>query len=152
MSAQRHSFALSSLCSAWAGAWNQHDADALARLVCTDVEFVTVAGVWLRGIDEFTKHHDEIHRFQMKESSWANVAQQYRQLGEDLILAHVEWIIVGDRDADGAPRPPRRGIFTWLAVAAPSAWFIQAAHNTNLRDGLRYRSSVKEILAEEIMS
>jgi uncharacterized protein (TIGR02246 family) len=150
MSAQRHAIALSSICTAWAGAWNQHSIDALARLVCPDVDFVTVAGVWLRGVDEFRKHHAEIHRSQMKESTWTNVAQQFRQLSEDLFLAHLEWTIVGDRDLYGAPRPPRLGIFTWLAVAGPSTWTIQAAHNTNLRDGLRHRSATKPFSAREM--
>jgi uncharacterized protein (TIGR02246 family) len=98
MSDQRHALALSSICAAWAGAWNQHSVDALARLVCPDVDFVTVAGVWLRGVDEFKRHHAEIHRSQMKDSNWSNVAQQFRQLSEDLFLAHLEWTIVGDRE------------------------------------------------------
>lgn len=152
MSAQCHSSAFSSICAAWARAWNQHHVDGLAKLVCPNVEFVTVAGVWLRGVDEFKKHHAEIHRSQMKESTWTNVAQQFRQLGENLFLAHLEWTIVGDRDPDGAPRPPRLGIFTWLAVAGPSAWTIQAAHNTNLRDGLLHRSGAKQSSAREMKS
>jgi len=57
MPVQGYPFALTSICQAWADAWNQHDVDALARLVSPDVEFVNVAGIWLRGFDEFKQHH-----------------------------------------------------------------------------------------------
>jgi uncharacterized protein (TIGR02246 family) len=148
MPAQGCPLALTSICAAWADAWNQHDVDALARLVCPDVEFVNVAGVWLSGFDEFKQHHAEIHRFQMKESTWTNIAHQFRQLTDDLCLVHLEWTIAGDRDPDGAPRRPRLGIFTWLIVARASDWRIEAAHNTNLREGICHRqgkaSKIKE--------
>src|SRR5258708_9577220 len=114
MSAQGDPFTLTSICAAWADAWNQHDVDALARLVCPDVEFVNVAGVWLRGFGEFKQHHAKIHRFQMKQSAWTNIAHQFRQLSDDLCLVHLEWTIAGDRDADGTPRRRRLGIFTSL--------------------------------------
>jgi uncharacterized protein (TIGR02246 family) len=139
MLVQGYPFALTSICQAWADAWNQHDVDALARLVCPDVEFVNVAGVWLRGIDEFKQHHAEIHRFQMKESTWTNIGHQSHQLNDDLFLMHLEWAIAGDRDPDGTPRRPRLGIFTWLIVAGTSDWRIAAAHNTNLREGCSHR-------------
>jgi uncharacterized protein (TIGR02246 family) len=149
MPLQGYPFALASICAAWADAWNQHDVDALVRLVCPDVEFVNIAGVWLRGFDEFKQYHAEIHRFQMKESTWTNVAHQFRQLSDDLFLVHLEWTIAGDRDRDGAPRRPRLGIFTWLIVARASDWRIAAAHNTNLREGISHRQekagkSIKE--------
>ena len=139
MSAQGDPLDLTSICNAWAEAWNQHDVDALARLVCPDVEFVNVAGVWLRGFDEFKQHHAKIHRFQMKDSTWTNVAHQVRQLSDELSLMHLEWTIAGDRDPDGTPRRPRLGIFTWLIVARRSDWRIAAAHNSNLREGCSHR-------------
>ena len=134
-------FALTSICTAWADAWSRHDVDALARLVCQDVEFVTVAGLWLRGFDEFKQHHAEIHRSQMKESTWTNIAHQFRQLSDDLFLVHLEWTIAEDRDPDGTPRPPRLGIFTWLIAGGASHWRIAVAHNTNLRAGISHRQA-----------
>jgi uncharacterized protein (TIGR02246 family) len=143
-------FALTSICEAWADAWNRHDVDALARLVCPDVEFVNVAGVWLRGFDEFKQHHAKIHRFQMKQSTWTNVAHQVRQLNDDLFLMHLEWAIAGDRDPDGTPRRPRLGIFTWLIVAWVSDWRIAAAHNTNLGEGISHRQEkARKLIKEE---
>ena len=152
MSVQSYPFALTSICAAWANAWNQHDVDALARLVCPDVEFVNVAGAWLRGFDEFKQHHAKIHRFQMRQSTWTNVAHKFRQLSDDLFLVHLEWTIAGDRDSDGTPRPPRLGIFTWLIVARASDWRIAAAHNTDLRKGIFHRQAKAPKSIEEEQS
>jgi uncharacterized protein (TIGR02246 family) len=44
---------IDALIEAWARAWNAHDMQAAAALVHDDVDFVTVAGLWLRGRDEF---------------------------------------------------------------------------------------------------
>ncbi|WP_298368314.1 SgcJ/EcaC family oxidoreductase [uncultured Bradyrhizobium sp.] len=118
----------------WAIAWNRHDIDGLARLVDRDIDFVTVAGVWLRGADAFRRHHAEIHRLQMRDSAWRNVDQTARRLRDTLFLVHLRWAIEGDRDPDGKPRQPRRGIFTWLVEQpAEGGARIIAGQNTNLR-------------------
>jgi uncharacterized protein (TIGR02246 family) len=115
----------------WQDAWNHHDARALADLVAPEVDFVTVAGVWLQGQDEFLRHHRQLHDTQMRDSVWATAGALYRALGPGLRLAHVEWAITGDRDPDDRPRPPRRGHFTWVLQAGPR-WRILAGQNTNL--------------------
>lgn len=118
----------------WANAWNRHDIDGLARLVDRDIDFVTVAGVWLRGADAFRCHHADIHRLQMRDSVWRNIGQTARRLSDTLVLVHLRWAMEGDRDPDGRPRQPRRGIFTWLVEwPAEGAARIIAGQNTNLR-------------------
>jgi len=123
---------------AWQGAWNLHDADALAALVTPDVEFVTVAGLWLRGRQDFLVHHRLMHATQMRESTWTNIGATRRMLGGGHGLQHVEWRIEGDVDPDGTPRPPRRGIFTWVLQLHPSP-LILAGHNTNLAAHVSHR-------------
>jgi uncharacterized protein (TIGR02246 family) len=123
---------------AWQQAWNRHDADALAALVTTDVEFVTVAGLRLRGRPEFLDHHRLMHATQMRTSRWTNLATTLRPLPGGLALQHLEWDIEGDFDPDGSPRPPRRGIFTWVLQLQPAP-LILAGHNTNLAPALPHR-------------
>ena len=127
------------LAERWAEAWNAHDMEAAARLVTADVEFVTVAGRWLRGRGEFLAHHRQIHAMQMRDSRWTNLAIGARAIRNDLALVHLEWAIAGDRDPDGTPRQPREGLFTWLAAREGEAWRIAAAHNADLRTGVRHR-------------
>jgi len=131
------------LAEAWMAAWNAHDMDAAAELFAPDVEFVNVAGLWLRGREEFLDHHRRIHAMQMRNSRLAHLATSIRSIRDDLALIHLEWLMEGDRERDGAPRAaPRRGIFTWLAAREDDGvWRIIAAHNTNLSDHIRHRLS-----------
>ncbi len=123
---------------AWQGAWNRHDADALAALVTPDVEFVTVAGLWLRGRQEFLAHHRLMHATQMRDSLWTNIRATRRTLGGGHALQHLEWRIEGDFNPDGTRRAPRHGIFTWVLQLRPSP-LILAGHNTNDGSHLAHR-------------
>jgi uncharacterized protein (TIGR02246 family) len=127
------------LVETWAAAWNAHDMQSAAALVAADVDFVTVAGRWLKGRDEFLRHHRDIHRRQMRDTTWATLGYEVRRLHEDFALAHLEWAISGERDADGAPRAARSGIFTWVVASTRDARLITAAHNTNLRADTSHR-------------
>ena len=129
------------LVHAWADAWNAHDMEQARSLLTADVDFVTVAGLWLKGGEEFLAHHRGIHRTQMRESEWTNLQYQLRFMRADLCLVHLEWTIAGERDADGMPRHRRYGVFTWLTERHDDRWLIVAVHNTNLRAGLRHRLS-----------
>ena len=126
----------------WADAWNAHDADAMAELVAPDVDFVTVSGRWLRGAEEFREWHRRIHRQHLRDSRWINLQHRSRLLTTDLSVVHLEWTIEGERYPDGKPRPQRSGIFTWLIQRRDGGWFIAAAQNTNLGQGVTHRLSV----------
>jgi uncharacterized protein (TIGR02246 family) len=137
---------IGAVAGAWSDAWNAHDMDAAARLVAPDVDFVTVAGQWLKGVDEFLAHHRQIHRAHMSGSRWANLACAIQELHETLYLVHLEWVIVGDRDPAGTPRTaPRCGIFTWLILDHGGEWRIRAAHNTDLCSDVRRRLACGEV-------
>ena len=112
---------------------------AAARLVAPEVEFVTVAGLWLRGRAEFLGHHQNIHRAHLRESTWTTHGHDVRPLRADLELVHLEWTIAGERDTDGSIRPPRSGVFTWIVDYQGGAPLIAAAHNTDRRAHVRPR-------------
>jgi uncharacterized protein (TIGR02246 family) len=127
------------LVEAWAHAWNAHDMQAAATLVDASVDFVTVAGRWLKGRGEFLRHHEDIHRRHLRETTWTTVGWAVRPLHDNLVLVHHEWIITGERDSTEVRRPPRSGIFTWVVSRMGTTWLIAAAHNTNLRPDTSHR-------------
>ena len=118
--------------SRWQEAWNTHDMKALASLVAEDVDFITVAGTWLKGRQAFEEHHAARHAMQFKESVWETTDVQVKSLGPDIALVHVSWGIKGDKDPDGTPRKPRRGIFTRVVTKEGGEWSIKASQNTNI--------------------
>jgi uncharacterized protein (TIGR02246 family) len=130
---------IESLVTAWTCTWNSHDMRAAAALVDVDVDFVTVAGRWLRGRDEFLDHHVRIHRLQMRETVWATHAYETRPLRDNLALVHLEWMITGELDLEGLPRLSRRGTFTWIVAEPGHSALIVVAHNTNLRADTSHR-------------
>jgi uncharacterized protein (TIGR02246 family) len=71
---------------------------------------------------------------QFKESVWTTTAVQVKFLKPDIALVHVSWDLRGDKDPDGTPRQPRRGIFTQVVIKRGGRWLIQASQNTNIRE------------------
>jgi uncharacterized protein (TIGR02246 family) len=71
---------------------------------------------------------------QFKESVWGTTDVQVRFLKPDVAIVHVNWGIRGDKDPDGTPRQPRRGIFTRIVMKRDGRWLIRASQNTNIRE------------------
>jgi uncharacterized protein (TIGR02246 family) len=108
---------------------------ALAALVADDVDFITVAGNWRKNRKEFEEHHsNKRHEMQYNESVWTTKNIEVKFIRTDVAMAHVEWIIKGDKDPDGTPRKPRQGISTWVVEKQKGQWLIIATQNTNLRE------------------
>ncbi len=120
----------------WQEAWNRHDMKALATLVAEDVDFITVSGTWLKGRKAFEEHHARLHVMQFKESVWATSDVQVKFLKPDVAIVHVSWGMRGDKDPDGTPRQPRRGIFTRVIAKEGGKWLIKASQNTNIREAV----------------
>ena len=131
---------VSCLVSRWGEGWNAHDMDALALLLTADVAFVSVAGKRLVGREEFRRHHEAIHQSQMRDTTWRTLGWDWSPLPGAQLLVHVEWMIEGERDANGLPRARRLGVFTWLVVTTDEGCRMRAAHNTDMRAGTYHRT------------
>ncbi len=117
----------------WQSAWNRHDISALADLFTEDADFITVIGKWCKGKKEFYDYHVRLHRVMFKDSIWKTNDTQIRFLSATVAIAHVEWTISGDRNADGTPRlKSRDGLFTQVMVKQGGKWHITASQNTNI--------------------
>ena len=123
--------AAAALAAAFENAWNRHDMSRLGELVTEDVDWVTVAGSRLLGSAQVQAVHEQLHAGALAHTTWTNDAPSVAPITADVALLHMSWTVQGERHADGTPRPPRRGIFSWLLVAG-AGWRIRAAHATNL--------------------
>lgn len=120
--------------SRWQDAWNNHDMKSLASLVAENIDFITVSGTWLKGRKAFEEHHAARHAMQFKKSVWETTGVQVQFLKPDIALVHVSWGLKGDKDPDGTPRRPRRGIFTQVVMKQSGRWLIRASQNTNIAE------------------
>jgi uncharacterized protein (TIGR02246 family) len=123
--------AVRELAKRWEQAWNRHDMQQLASLMTEDADFVNVGARHWKGRGEIEAEHAS-RLDQFRDSAWSTRAVKVQFLRPDVALAHVEWTLKGDKEADGTPRPPRGGVFTWVVVKQSNAWLIRAAQNTNL--------------------
>jgi uncharacterized protein (TIGR02246 family) len=125
---------LKSLVTKWDRYWNTHDMDSMGTLLRDDVDFINVAGQWLKGKKETVAVHKERHLVVFKNSIFESYSVAIKYIKSDLAILHIEWGITGDVDPDGKPRSPRRGIFTWVVTKKNNHWLILAVHNVNIRE------------------
>ena len=119
----------------WQQCWNSHNMDAMGAMLRDDVDFVNVAGVWLQGKQATVNDHKQKHEGVMfKNSIWKTERVTIKYVQPDIAVLHIGWGLTGDNDADGTPRPPRRGIFTWVVSKEKDKWQLLAAANVNIRE------------------
>ena len=106
----------------------------LGAMRADDIDFVVVTGEHRKGREASMAKLGDQHRTQFRDSVWTNEKISVQFLRPDVALMHVEWAIKGDRNVDDTPRPPRKGIFTWVVVKDGTVWKLRAAQNTNKRE------------------
>src|SRR5215470_15249126 len=116
-----------SFCDAWA----KHDGHKLAKIMADDVDFVTVATVYLHGRTDFEKFHVRLLSGRFKDSTITPLETTVRFLRPDMAVVHWSWKIEGDKNFDGTSRAaPRFGIMTMVAQKRNGNWQIVVAQNT----------------------
>ncbi len=119
----------------WQDYWNSHNMDLMGTLLQEDVDFVNVAGVWLKGKAATINDHKQKHLgIVFKNSIWTTDSVSIRYIKPDVAIIHLSWALSGDNDPDGTPRKPRHGIFTWVVTKTLDDWKILTAQNTNKRE------------------
>jgi uncharacterized protein (TIGR02246 family) len=130
----KDAIAISGLISKWQDYWNRHEMDSMGTLLCDDVDFVNVAGQWLKGKNEAVEVHKKRHQVVFKNSVWKTDSVHVKYVEPHLAILHIGWGISGDVDPDGKTRRPRHGIFTWIVIKRSEKWFVLAVHNVNIRE------------------
>lgn len=116
----------------WQASWNRHDIAAMVRLGSPDADWVNLAGQWFAGRNAFAKSLESLHSGKVKESVWHTEQVQARFLSPSIAVVHVYFSTSGERNPDGSPRPPRRGIFTRVEVKRGGKWLIVASQATSI--------------------
>jgi uncharacterized protein (TIGR02246 family) len=112
-------------------AWNNRNAHGLAMLMADDVDFVTVATVYLHGRADYEKFHARLLSDRFKDSTFTPLETTVRFLHPDMAVVHWSWKITGDKNFDGTPRDPRFGLMTMVTEKRDGRWQVVVAQNTN---------------------
>jgi uncharacterized protein (TIGR02246 family) len=116
----------------WETAWNHHNIAAMVRLGAADADWVNLAGQWFQGSDAFANSLESLHSGKVKNSTWHTDEIHVRFLSPTIAVVHVYFSTSGERNPDGSPRPPRRGIFTRVEEKRGGRWVIIASQATNI--------------------
>lgn len=123
--------ALRRLPQAFRDAFNEHDGQALGRIMAEDVDFVTVGLAWLHGRADFEKYHSRILGGRFKDVAYTILETHVRVIAPSVAVVRHSWRIEGDRNADGSSRAPRTGLMTMVAQKQQGTWLVVAAQNVN---------------------
>jgi uncharacterized protein (TIGR02246 family) len=124
--------AIAAIETQWETAWNNHDVAAMVRLFASDADVVNLAGEWFKGRDAFATSLQGLHSSKVKEGVWQTEQIQTSFLTPEIAIVHVYFRSSGERNPDGTPMPPRRGIFTRVEAKREGHWLIVASQATKI--------------------
>jgi uncharacterized protein (TIGR02246 family) len=112
-------------------AWNSHDRKAWANFFTEDADFVNDSGLWWKGRAEIEKKHADAHASLFRDSKLTIYEVETRFLTPEIAISHAVWSLVGQKNPDGTPGQPRKGVFTHVLQKQNGTWLIAAAQNTD---------------------
>ena len=123
--------AIRAIPQAFAAAWAKHEGQQLAKIMSDHVDFVDVAGDWLKGRDDFATYHTRLLSGRFHDSTLTPLEISVRFMRPDLAVLHWSWRVEGDRNPNQTRRKPRFGLFTMIVEKTDGEWLVTVAQNTN---------------------
>ncbi len=135
--------AVQQIVDAFAAAWNDHDARALAALFAQDADFTNVFGMTARGRSSIEQFHRPIFETMFKDSRLEATRTQIRPVRPDVVALDMHWSMTGARDPEGNEWPERHGLISMVIVRDQDVWSIAVMHNMDLPDDGRAEAQRK---------
>jgi uncharacterized protein (TIGR02246 family) len=121
----------SALVDGFLRAFNAHDAKAFGTLFTEDADWVSVAGIRVKGRADIEAEHDKAFTTFFKSATLASTGTTVRLVRPDVAVVHFTWELTGQVDKEGKVAAPRRGVITIVAAKEGDQWKITAGQNTN---------------------
>jgi uncharacterized protein (TIGR02246 family) len=113
-------------------AWNRHDAKAFAAVFAEDADFTNWRGEGASGRSKIEEFHAPMFATIFKNSHQSYTAIKTRLIRPDVAAVDVHWEMTGAMDAQGNPRPDRRGLLNFAMAKNAGQWQIVVMHNLDL--------------------
>jgi uncharacterized protein (TIGR02246 family) len=110
--------------------WNRHDTAAVGRLFTENCDYVNIAGVHLKGVQEIVQRQADLFQDRLKTAVRRLTGAEVHFSTPDVALIHATW------DVTGSSRPTREAasvlkeITTMTMVKTDGKWLITAFQNT----------------------
>jgi len=114
--------------------WNGHNADAFGRLFTEDCDYVNIAGVQWKGVQEIVQRHTELFQKRLKTAARKLTGVEVRFSTPDVALVHATWDVTGSSRPTGEAVPVLKEITTMVMVKTNGKWLITSFQNTESGD------------------
>ena len=114
--------------------WNSHDTAAFGRLFTEDCDYVNIAGVHWKGVQEIVQRHAELFQKRLKTAVRKLTGVEVRFSTPDVALVHATWDVTGWSRPSGEAVPVLKEITTAVVVKTNGKWLITSFQNTESWD------------------
>ena len=114
----------------YAVAWNRHNVAAFGRLFTEDCDYVNVAGVHWKGVQEIVQRQGELFQSRLKTAGRTLTGVEVRFSTPDVALVHATWDVTGSSHPTGEAVPVLKEITTMTMVKTDGKWLITSFQNT----------------------
>ena len=117
--------------------WNNHDMAAFGRLFTEDCDYVNIAGVQWKGVQEIVQRQAELFQNRLKTAVRRLTGAEVRFSTPDVALVHATWDVTGSSRPTGEAIPVLKEITTVTMVKTNGKWLITAFQNTEGGDSTK---------------
>ena len=110
--------------------WNRHDPAAVGRLFTENCDYVNIAGVHLKGVQEIVQRQAELFQNRLKTAVRRLTGAEVRFSTPDVALVHATWDVTGPSRPTREAVPVLKEITTVTMVKTDGKWLIAAFQDT----------------------
>src|SRR6188472_1794319 len=97
--------AVRNLVAEYTVSWNRHDAAAVGRLFTEDCDYVNIAGIHWKGVQQILQQHEELFQNTLKTAVRTLTGTEVRFSTPDVALVHATWDVTGRSRPTGHAGP-----------------------------------------------
>jgi uncharacterized protein (TIGR02246 family) len=117
--------------------WNRHDTAAVGRLFTEDCDYVNIAGVHWKGVQEIVQRHAELFQKGLKTAVRKLTGVEVRFSTPDVALVHATWDVTGSSRPTGQAVPVLKEITAMMMTKTNGKWLITSFQNTESADSTK---------------
>ena len=110
--------------------WNRHDTAAVGRLLTENCDYVNMAGVHWKGVQEIVQRHAELFQNRLKTAVRTLTGAEVSFPTPDVALVHATWDVTGSSRPTGGAVRVLKEITTIKMVKTNGKWLITDFQDT----------------------
>ena len=122
--------ALRNVLAEYTVSWNRHDTAAVGRLFTENCDYVNIAGIHWKGVQEIVQQHAELFQNRLKSAVRTLTGAEVRFSTPDVALVHATWDVTGWSSPSGEAVPVLKEVTTMMMVKTNGKWLITAFQDT----------------------